>query len=223
VATIRSFFLEGPTGRLEALLNEGREDSKFAALVCHPHPLGGGTMHNKVVYRAMKALNAFGMPVLRFNFRGTGLSEGQHDFGQGEQDDVRHAIDWLDEKFGKPMLFAGFSFGAAVGLRVACPDERVKGLIGLGLPVESEGRRYEYPWLASCSKPKLFVSGDRDQYGPKVLVEDVVAHAAEEKELVWVPEVDHFFTGRGSEGLDEMQSAIRTWAEQRFGLASKLN
>src|ERR1700757_3151438 len=116
---IRSFFLNGPTGQLEALLNAGSPDAKHAALVCHPHPEYGGTLHNKVVFHAMKALNGLGMPVLRFNFRGAGLSAGEHDKGHGEQDDVRTALDWLDREFHLPLVFAGFSFGAAVGLRAA--------------------------------------------------------------------------------------------------------
>src|SRR5438067_4231408 len=114
-STIRSLFLEGSAGRLEALLNAGAPDAAYAAVVCHPHPLYGGTMHNKVVFNAMKALSSFGFPVLRFNFRGAGLSEGRHDEGRGEVEDVRAAIDWLDESFGLPIIFAGFSFGAATG------------------------------------------------------------------------------------------------------------
>src|SRR6202142_634483 len=103
--------LRGPAGRLEALLNTGRDDAPYTALICHPHPAGGGTMHNKVVYHAMKALSSFGLPVLRFNFRGTGLSQGEHDNGRGEQDDVRAALDYLAREFpGKPILLAGFSF-----------------------------------------------------------------------------------------------------------------
>ncbi len=109
--------LRGPAGRLEALLNTGRDDAPYCALVCHPHPAGGGTMHNKVVYHAMKALTAAGLPVLRFNFRGVGLSEGEHDNGRGEQDDVRAALDWLAARIHKPILFAGFSFGSVMGLR----------------------------------------------------------------------------------------------------------
>ena len=107
-----SFFLNGPAGRLEALLNQGGAGATHAALVCHPHPLFGGTVHNKVVYRAMKALNEFGFPALRFNFRGAGLSEGRHDQGRGEVDDVRAALDWLDNEFHLPVIFCGFSFGA---------------------------------------------------------------------------------------------------------------
>src|SRR5579871_4179844 len=133
---IRSFFLQGPAGRLEALLNAGAAHATHAALVCHPHPLYGGTMHNKVVYHAGKALNDFGFPVLRFNFRGAGLSEGEHDAGRGEKQDVQAALDWLKNEYGLPIVFAGFSFGAAVGLRVACPDPAVKALISLGTPVE---------------------------------------------------------------------------------------
>ncbi len=204
--------LHGPAGRLEALLNTGAEDAKYAVLVCHPHPLGGGTMHNKVVYHAMKAFQSFGLPVLRFNFRGTGLSEGQHDHGRGEQDDVRAALEWLDREFHKPLLFAGFSFGSYVGLRTCCGDARVKGAVGLGLPVHAEGRDYHYEFLATCGVPKLFVSGSRDQYGPKAQVEAEVAAAAPPAELVWVEGADHFFAGR----LDEVQNAIRAWCETRF-------
>jgi alpha/beta superfamily hydrolase len=213
--------LAGPAGPLEALLNAGSPDAAFAALVCHPHPLGGGTMHNKVVYHAMKALSSFGFPVLRFNFRGTGLSAGEHDQGRGEQDDVRAALDWLDGEFHLPVLFAGFSFGANVGLRACCGDERVKGLIGLGLPVHAEGRDYHYEFLSACNGrelpvPKLFVSGDRDQYGPVPQVEAAVRLAPSPTELVWIADADHFFVGK----LDEMRSAIQQWVAAHFPAAS---
>ena len=132
--SIRSLFLEGPAGRLEALLNAGSPTASHAAVVCHPHPLYGGTLHNKVVFHTMKALNHFGFPVLRFNFRGAGLSEGEHAHGSGEMDDVRAALDWIECEYTMPIIFAGFSFGAAVGLQAACPDTRVTALIGLGLP-----------------------------------------------------------------------------------------
>jgi len=223
--------LRGPAGQLEALLNEGTAGAPYAALVCHPHPLGGGTLHNKVVYHAMKALKSFGLPVLRFNFRGTGLSGGTHDEGRGEQDDVRAALDWLDREFHLPILFAGFSFGAWVGLRACCGDERVRGLIALGLPVRAEGRSYDYEFLASCGQPKLFISGTRDQYGPVDEVEAAVKQAAEPKELVWIADADHFFAARGTASsadvaghpskplgskLDEVREAIRTWTMKRF-------
>ena len=204
--------LRGPAGRIEALLNAGRPEAPFAAVVCHPHPVFGGTMHNKVVYHAMKALQAYGLPVLRFNFRGAGLSEGTHDNGHGERDDLRAALDWLQQEYGRPILFAGFSFGASVGLRACCGDERVKGLISLGTPVHAEGRDYHYGFLSGCHAPKLFVSGDRDKYGPVSQVEAVVRSAPPPAELVWIAEADHFFAGK----LDEMQSAIRAWVSAQF-------
>jgi uncharacterized protein len=209
--SIRSLFLDGPAGRLEALLNMGAENATHAALVCHPHPLYGGTLHNKVVFHTMKALNSFGWPVLRFNFRGAGLSQGEHNDGVGEVDDVRTALDWLDREFHLPLIFAGFSFGAAVGLRVACPDQRVGAVIGLGLPVlPAEGRSYDLDFLQSCTKPKLFVSGTRDQFAPRVQLERVVASFPEPKKLVLIESADHFFEGR----LRELREAIEGWVRE---------
>ena len=206
--TIRSLFINGPAGRLETLLNSGAENATHAALVCHPHPMFGGTMHNKVVFHTMKALNSFGFPVLRFNFRGTGLSEGEHDHGRGEQEDVRAALDWLDAKFHLPLVFAGFSFGAAVGLRVACADERVVATIGLGTPVNPvDERTYDFEFLRTCSKPKLFVSGSRDQFGGRAKLESLVSALPEPRKLVVIESADHFFEGR----LKEMRDAIEAW------------
>lgn len=207
-SAIRSLFLDGPAGRLEALLNTGTADAQYAAVVCHPHPLYGGTLHNKVVFHAMKALNRFGFSVLRFNFRGTGLSQGEHDHGNGELDDVRAALDWLDHEFHLPLIFAGFSFGAAVGLRAACPDARVKAAIGLGLPVSPiDDRTYDFGFLGSCSKPKLFVSGDRDQFGTPAQLRELVDSASNPKKLVLIAGGDHFFEGR----LRELRDAIEQW------------
>jgi hypothetical protein len=213
--------LHGPAGRLEALLNSGAEDAPYCAVVCHPHPAGGGTMHNKVVYHAMKAFSWFGLPVLRFNFRGTGLSEGEHDGGHGEQDDVRAALNWLDGEFKRPILFAGFSFGSQVGMRACCGDVRVKGLVGLGLPVEAAGRSYEYGFLAKCLVPKLLISGDHDQFGPREKLAGIWDSAPEPKRLVWVGGADHFFQGTpGSPGakLGEMQMEMRLWLQDTFAL-----
>lgn len=207
---LRSLFLSGPAGRLEALLNSGDAHATHAALVCHPHPLYGGTMHNKVVYHAAKALNGFGFPVLRFNFRGTGLSEGQHDEGRGEVDDVRAALNWLEAEFKLPVIFAGFSFGAATGLRAACPDPRVVALISLGTPVQEEERLYDYDFLRDCAKPKLFVSGARDQYGPHRELEKLVATVPEPRKLVLIEAGDHFFAGR----LAELRHAIEDWVRE---------
>src|SRR5437763_3448930 len=210
-SAIRSLFIEGPAGRLEALLNSGAENATHAALVCHPHPMFGGTMHNKVVFHAMKALNTFGFPVLRFNFRGTGLSQGEHDHGVGEADDVRTALDWLDREFHLPLVFAGFSFGAAVGLRAACPDERVKAVIGLGVPLNPvDERSYDLDFLRFCKKPKLFVSGSRDQFGSRTGLEELVNNLPDPKKLVIIDSADHFFEGR----LREMREAIEVWIKE---------
>jgi len=215
-ATIRSLFLEGPAGRLEALLNAGAERATHAAVVCHPHPLFGGTLHNKVVFHTMKALNSFGFPVLRFNFRGTGLSHGEHDQGNGEVEDVRAALNWLDGEYHLPLLFAGFSFGAAVGLRAACPDDRVQALIAVGTPVVPVAadtempRTYSLDFLRDCTKPKLFVSGARDQFGPRAKLEGLVASVPEPKKLVLIEAADHFFEGR----LRELREAIEGWVRE---------
>jgi alpha/beta superfamily hydrolase len=211
-SSIRALFLSGPTGRLEALLNAGSENATHAALVCHPHPLFyGGTLHNKVVFHAMKALNSFGFPVLRFNFRGTGLSQGEHDQGVGEVDDVHAALDWLDREFDLPIIFAGFSFGAAVGLRAACADPRTKSVIALGLPVAPlDDRSYDFGFLQSCTKPKLFISGDRDQFGPRAELEKLVAILSEPKKLIIVEGADHFFEGR----MRELRETIEAWLRE---------
>jgi alpha/beta superfamily hydrolase len=210
---IRSFFLNGPAGRLEAVLNEGASDAKYAALVCHPHPVYGGTLHNKVVFHTMKALNHFGFPVLRFNFRGAGLSQGEHDHGSGERDDVRTALDWLDQEFHLPMFFAGFSFGSVVGMQVACPDPRIKSLIGLGLPVSPiDDRRYNFNFLHHCSKAKLFVSGSNDQYAPRHELERLIASLPQPRELKIIENADHFFEGK----LQQMRSMIEAWIKHQL-------
>jgi alpha/beta superfamily hydrolase len=171
-------------------------------------------MHNKVVFHAMKALNGFGLPVLRFNFRGAGLSQGEHDQGRGEIEDVRAAVDWLEAEFRRPLIFAGFSFGAAVGLRATYQDPRVTALIALGLPVRpAEDRAYDFEFLRSSGKPKLFVSGSRDAFGPRVELERLVNSLPEPKELVMIEAADHFFEGR----LREMRQAIESWLGRILG------
>ncbi|MBO0910255.1 MAG: alpha/beta hydrolase [Acidobacteria bacterium] len=216
---IRSLFLNGGAGQLEALLNAGALNATHAALVCHPHPLFGGTLHNKVVFRAMKALNGFGFPVLRFNFRGTGLSQGEHDHGRGETDDVRTALDWLDREFHLPIVLAGFSFGAAIGLPAAAGDGRVGWLIGLGLPVAPvDERNYDFEALRSSPKAKLFVSGSRDQYGPRASLEKMVESFAEPKKLVIIDSADHFFEGR----LRELGQAIEAWVRETISGTGRL-
>jgi alpha/beta superfamily hydrolase len=216
-SAVRHFDLTGPAGRLEAVLNTGRPGARYAALVCHPHPLGGGSMHNKVVYHAMKALHGLGLPVLRFNFRGVGRSQGVHDNGVGEREDLRAALDWLDKEFHLPVLFAGFSFGSYVGLHTCCGDVRVHGLILLGLPVVAGGRVYTYGTLPACTRPKLFVSGDQDEFGPIAAVTAVVDSAPAPRQLLWIAGADHFFTGK----LAAMQAAVRNWTMQNFPLTEE--
>lgn len=204
----RSFFIDGPAGKLEAMLwTVASAQPELVAVVCHPHPLFGGTMHNKVVYQAAKALHGRGIPVLRFNFRGAGLSEGTHDKGRGEQDDVRAALDYLAREFpGRAILLGGFSFGAWVGLRVGCDDARVTKLIGLGIPVNDSDLSY----LRTCGKPKLIVQGGNDQFGSRDKVEELFAEMPEPKRLVIVDGVDHFFGGK----LNEAGTAIDEWLSQ---------
>jgi len=203
----RSLFLAGPAGRLEALLwTSAVPDPQFVAVVCHPHPLYGGTMHNKVVFQTAKALHQRGAAVLRFNFRGVEQSEGVHDRGQGEQDDVRTAIDYLTAEFpGQPILVAGFSFGSSVGLRVGCGDARVAQMIGLGLPVDN----LDMSFLRGCEKPKLIIQGGNDQFGARAGIEALFATLPEPKRLVIVEGADHFFTGQ----LDEVGPAIDAWLD----------
>jgi alpha/beta superfamily hydrolase len=204
----RSLFLEGPAGRLEAILWKPAAQARVAAVVCHPHPLFGGTMHNKVVYQAAKSLDALGLPVLRFNFRGAGMSGGKHDRGRGEQGDVKAALDFLSEEFsGVPLLVAGFSFGCWVGSRVACADERVPELIALGTPVNST----DFSYLRHCEKPKLFVHGANDQFGEIGKLEALLESLPGENRLLVVAGANHFFAGK----LDQVDKAIRDWVKQR--------
>lgn len=215
----RSIKLAGPAGRLEALLNEGASDAPLAALVCHPHPLGGGTLHNKVVYHAMKVFNAsqwgFQVPVLRFNFRGVGLSRGQHD-GEAEIDDVETALAWLENEFQIPIVAAGFSFGAAMVFKACWRNHRarknIRALAALGLPVEAGGRDYKYPFLEGCTLPKLFLSGDRDQFAPRADLERVASSTAPPTQLIFIPGADHFFAGQ----LKPMQQALAGWLKEQM-------
>ncbi len=207
--------LRGPAGRLEALLNPGRAAAAFpvSVLLCHPHPLFGGTLHNKVVYHAMKVFTDLGLPVLRFNFRGAGRSEGTHDGGAGEGDDARAGLDWLEREYRLPVLGAGFSFGAHTVLQAGCNDSRVAALVSLGTPIEAGDdrwtRSYGYDFLSRCTKPKLFLSGACDPFGPVERVEAALITAARPKTIAWVPEADHFFMGK----LPEMQLLLRSWLQ----------
>jgi uncharacterized protein len=206
-----NFFLQGPEGKLEAVLwRPAGPPPAIAALVCHPHPLFGGTMHNKVVFQAAKALDSLGIAVLRFNFRGAGLSEGSHDRGKGELDDVQTGVEFLAREFPETsLLIAGFSFGCWVGLRVGCEDSRVEKLIGIGVPVNDS----DFSYLLKCPKQKLFVHGSNDKHGDIGRVRQMVASLPGENELAVVDSVDHFFTGK----IEELGKAIREWLNPARG------
>jgi alpha/beta superfamily hydrolase len=195
---------------------EQADRTRLVALVCHPHPLYGGTMHNKVVFHVARTLRAFQLPVLRFNFRGAGLSEGEHDNGRGEVEDARAAVNYLSKEFPNcRVLLAGFSFGAWVGLRAGCEEKSVTDLIGLGLPVNNS----DFSYLIGCTKPKLFIQGTADQFGSRQNVESLYAQVPEPRRLVFVEGADHFFEGK----LKSVEQAIRDWiAERHPGLFEEI-
>ncbi len=190
---IESLFLDGPAGRLEALLEEPEEGvPSEAALVCHPHPQHGGTMHNKVVYRMARGLRRAGAAVLRFNYRGVNLSQGVYARGEGELEDARCALGVLRERYpGLPVTLAGFSFGSRIALRLACGGEPARRAIAVGFPTVYKDRGY----LENCVVPRIFVQSTRDQYGPAADLEALVAALPEPKLLVFIEAEDHFFAG----------------------------
>lgn len=205
-----NLFIPAPHGKLEAILKEPRGGQVHGvALVLHPHPLGGGTMHNKVVFRAAAALNDAGLITLRVNFRGVGQSTGTHDEGYGEQDDVRTGIDYLAEKFsGQEITLCGFSFGARVGLEVGIADDRVARLISIGTPVD----KYDFSFLKDCRKPILFVHGEHDEYGDVNRLREIVSHVAlkASAELRVIKGAGHFFDNQ----LDELKRVITEWVSE---------
>jgi alpha/beta superfamily hydrolase len=214
---VGNLFIPAPHGKLEAILKEPRLTPpavmRGAALALHPHPLHGGTMHNKVVFRAARALNDAGCVALRINFRGVGQTTGTHDYARGEQADARLALDYLVEHYPNlPLILAGFSFGARVGLELGIRDERVRALIGIGTPVSIPERDYDFSFLRECRKPLLFVHGDRDEFGDVATLQTLAAELpAEAHARVEVIEgAGHFF----DEQLDELSRVIRVWTER---------
>jgi len=198
-------FFEGPAGRIEAILKEPDGQVARAAIVCHPHPLFGGTMHNKVVYRIAKAFQDAGFAVLRFNFRGAGLSAGTHDYGRGEQDDLRSAIEFMENKYPDAEAWiAGFSFGSAVMLSAACGYKRVRAIVAAGVPVS----KYDFTNLVECDKPKLFVQGQHDEFGSPADLQKFIERLSEPKELKIIEGADHFFEGHLAELYRTVSSFI---------------
>ena len=206
-----NLFIPVAHGRLEAIIKESSDQSTGVALVCHPHPLGGGTMHNKVVFRAAAALQEAGFVTLRFNFRGVGQSTGEHDEGRGELDDVRAGLDYLASNYpGLKILLCGFSFGARVGLEVGIADDRVNYLIGIGTPLN----RYDFGFLERCRKPLLLVHGERDEHGDIEKLRSFVSQIQSrvDVQLVVIPDADHFFEGQ----LNDLKRAIGDWVRQKL-------
>jgi uncharacterized protein len=209
VARNESFDIAGPAGRLEAILMYPDAEPLAAAVVCHAHPLQGGIMHFKVVFRAAKALQRQGVAALRFNFRGVGTSEGAHDHGRGEQDDVRAALDELERRFpGRPLVVGGFSFGSTMALRVSASDPRPRAAFALGFPA---GMIVEASYLEPVRVPRLFVQGERDEIGPPDRLRALVERLPEPRKLVVIDGADHFFTGR----LEALEETLASWAADR--------
>jgi uncharacterized protein len=207
--TSESFDFQGPVGRLEAILMSPDDGSVAAAVVCHAHPLHGGMMHFKVVFRIAKALQEQRVAVLRFNFRGVGRSEGAHDDGRGEQDDAIAALAELERRVpGVPLVMAGFSFGSVVALRVAAREPRVRAVAALGFPLVRFG---DAATLQAPRQPRLFVQGERDPFGAGDALRALVEPLPPPRELVVVPGASHFFDDR----LEAMQAAVSAWAAKR--------
>jgi alpha/beta superfamily hydrolase len=207
-----NLFIPASHGQLEAILKEPAGDVKGVGLVCHPHPLGGGTMHNKVVFRAAAGLIDAGLITLRFNFRGVGASTGEHNEIESGTEDVRDALNYLAETYpGQPITLAGFSFGTRVGMAAGKTDDRVVRLISIGTPVDKYG---DFDFLTEIRKPILFIHGDRDEFGAepniRALYERVAANT--EAELVVFPNCGHFF----DDDLNQLRDTIRDWVSQKI-------
>lgn len=206
-----NLFVPASVGRLEAILKEPASEPRGVALVCHPHPLGGGTMHNKVVFRAAAGLIDAGLITLRFNFRGVGASDGAHD-GEAERADVRDCLDYLSENYPRqPITLAGFSFGSRMGTEVAMTDERVVRLISIGTPVD---KYKDFDYLENLRKPILFVHGDRDEFGSVENLQTLVDKVAvkTETKLVIFENCGHFF----DEHLNDLRDAIKNWTLEQM-------
>ena len=202
---LRHIDLYSNTGRLEALYRE-LQDPAAVAVVCHPHPLGGGTLHNKVVFRAARGLENANVATLRFNFRGVGTSGGKHDEGEGEIDDVLAAVDWAVRMHpGRKLIVGGFSFGAWVASRAACELPNADAIFLIGTPVN----KYDFGYLRQCEKPMLFLHGTQDEHGDVEKLEKLVQQVRNVQSVI-ITGADHFFTKE----LDAVEETMRTWAEE---------
>jgi hypothetical protein len=199
---IQSLTVSGPAGALEALLEEPDDRAAaFAAVVCHPHPLFGGTMHNKVVYRLARGLRRAGAVVLRFNFRGVSRSQGEHANVTGEIEDARAALGFLRERYPElPFALAGFSFGSRVIMRLGCSLEGARFLLAAGFPTRMGDAEY----LETCRVPKIFIQSTHDEFGPRPALEALYETVAEPRKIVWIEAADHFFAG----ALEELEESV---------------
>lgn len=211
---IERLFVDGPVGRIEAILEEPENDEPSeAALVCHPHPLHGGTMHNKVVYRLAKGLRTAGCVALRFNFRGVNLSQGEHDKGRGETEDARAALNMLRERYPDlPVTLAGFSFGSRVATRLASQlpsGTGLRRLILAGYPTVY--RQHEL--LVTLPVPRVFIHSTNDEFGPRAELQALYDRLWGPKQIHWIEAEDHFFNG----ALDEFEHTVSSVVERSRG------
>jgi alpha/beta superfamily hydrolase len=196
---------------LEAHLREPEGEVRGAVVLCHPHPVYGGTMDNRIIYRASKVAAKEGFAALRFNFRGAGHSSGQYDQGLGEMEDVAAIIDWIENKYpGKPLALAGYSFGAWVGLRVGCSDPRIRAMVGIGLPLDL----YDFDYLVDYSNPSLYIVGSGDEFCSGANLERLAALLPPASKVLRIQGADHFFTGR----IEEVEGAIGRFLSDRATL-----
>ena len=200
---LRAFLFRGPAGNLEGLWKEPEGPRAGSAVFAHPHPLQRGTLHNKVVFRAARCLAQTGYGVLRFNFRGVGLSQGQFDSGRGESDDFRAALDEAERLGGLPIVAGGFSFGSAAALRAIPEDSRIAALIGIGVPLASTPPES----LPLPQVPALFVVGSEDVYGPPAMLRKWAGGSAR---IVEIPGADHFLEGK----LGELEKAMAAFLDE---------
>ncbi|MEO8649398.1 MAG: alpha/beta fold hydrolase [Acidobacteriota bacterium] len=199
-------------GHLEAMLKEPKGAAAGTALVCHPHPLGGGTMHNKVVFRAAAGLVDAGLTTLKFNFRGVGSSTGVHNEIEGGKEDVGDALDYLAKTYpSMPITVAGFSFGARTGLEVAHTYDRVERLISIGTPVDKYG---DFRFLVGLTKPILFVHGDRDEFGAVENLRQLFDQVKRTSDatLVVFDDCGHFFDGH----LSDLRETVSSWTSKQL-------
>ncbi|MEZ5855806.1 MAG: alpha/beta fold hydrolase [Hyphomicrobiaceae bacterium] len=192
---------------LEGLLSLPQPAPGVGVVVCHPHPLRGGEMHNNVVTTLVQAFQAAGHATLRFNFRGVGASTGTHDDGNAEQSDVKAAVtELLSHHAFTTVAIAGYSFGSLVGLKAGADDPRVAKLIGVALPLATRDASF----LQAVTKPKLLISGDRDNFSPVDALHSLLAAAAPPKKLHIVPGADHFFGGHEAQAASAATAFLAT-------------